>query len=483
MSDVRVTDVTDDSRAVQAGSMFVAVRGGQFDGHMFLDDALRAGAAAVVTDRQFSVPPGRVGLIVNDTRLALARLTAAHQGLRGSDRRDLRLIGITGTNGKTTTAWLLRSILRSAGIPTALLGTIEYDLVAERTEAPQTTPGPALLAKSLAAAHDAGAKYAVFEASSHALDQKRCDGLAFSAGVFTNLSGDHLDYHATMGEYAAAKRRLFDLREAEGVAVINIDDETGRSMAGGLPGRTATYAMRAGDAEVTAVVESFDVTGTQFRIRGPAFGRAGTRIDWPLVGEHNVYNALAAATTASALGLSISSIVDGLQNVSGVPGRLQRAEPNGFPFSVFVDYAHTDAALANVLSALRPLTKGRLICVFGCGGERDRTKRPRMGQAVFRFADRAFVTSDNPRRDDPDSIIAEIVPGMTGPSRCAVHVDPDRRTSIETAIRTAEEGDIVLIAGKGHEKYQEINGVRHPFDDLIVARDCLESVYAVKVES
>lgn len=473
-ADVRVTDVTDNSRTVRPGAMFVAIRGEQCDGHAFVPGAVAAGAAVMVTERPISIPDGCVGLVVNDTRLALGRLSAAFWRLRGPDRRDLKLIGVTGTNGKTTTAWLLRSIFRASGESVALLGTVEYDLIAERIQAPQTTPGPTVLAEHLARAHEAGGRFAVFEVSSHALTQMRCDGLSFAAGVFTNLSGDHLDYHQSMEAYAAAKRRLFDLLAADGVALVNVDDAVGRSYLADLSGAVVGFGLKAPDADVSGTIECMNANMTRFRMRGRGFDDSGgISVRWPLVGEHNVYNALAAAATAEALGIPVSAIVEGLQSVSGVPGRLQRVEPPGCDFSVFVDYAHTDAALVNVLSTLRGLARGRLLCVFGCGGERDRTKRPRMGRAVAEHADLAFVTSDNPRREDPQAIMDEILPGFQGfpPSRVAA--DADRRAAIGAAIEAARSGDIVLIAGKGHEACQEINGVKHPFDDVTVAREWL----------
>jgi len=473
-------DVTDDSRDTRAGSLFVAVRGEKFDGHQFVLPAIRAGAGAVVLERDMAVPGTCIKVVVSDTRMALARLSAVFYGLRGTRRVPLRLIGVTGTNGKTTTAWLLRSILRAAGEPAALLGTVEYDLISERFEAPQTTPGPVTLARHLAAANQAGGRYAVLEVSSHALDQKRCDGLAFGAAVFTNLSGDHLDYHHSMDAYAAAKRRLFELLDRDGVAVINLDDETGRAFARELPRRVVTYALHERRADVVADVEALHAGGSRFTLQGRGWKGDGNPVEWPLIGEHNLYNALAAAATAEAIGVPNAAILEGLRKVEGVPGRLQRVEPPGFPFSVFVDYAHTDAALVHVLSALRPMTHGRLICVFGCGGDRDRSKRPRMGQAVSRFADIAFVTSDNPRGEEPTRIMEEILLGMADQRRCRVRVEVDRRQAIGAALEEALRGDVVLIAGKGHEKYQEVGGVKHPFDDVTIARECLEACPSVR---
>ncbi|MGD2108939.1 MAG: UDP-N-acetylmuramoyl-L-alanyl-D-glutamate--2,6-diaminopimelate ligase [Phycisphaerae bacterium] len=483
--DVTVTSLTADSRAVADGSCFVATRGQSVDGHAFVRSAVERGAVAVVVERETGVPEGVVQVRVEDSRSALAALAAAFYGLRREQGRSgeppvrahraatppLRLVGITGTNGKTTVAWLLRSILTEASHPTALLGTIEYDLVTKRTRAPLTTPGAVDLCRHLATARDAGAAYGVLEVSSHALDQRRCDGLSFSVAVFTNLSGDHLDYHHSMDAYAAAKHHLFDLRAPEGVAVVNVDDDYGRALAADLPGEVLTFGLDARGADLTASVLSLDRQGSRFTLRGPS-------IDIPvhlsLLGRHNVVNALAATDAALALGVNPESIGRGLERVRGVPGRLERAEPDGHPFTVLVDYAHTDGALENALQSVRPLTSNRLICVFGCGGDRDRTKRPRMAAAAGRTADVAYVTSDNPRTEDPERIIDEILPGFAGSTGCRVEVEVDRRKAIHAAIDEARPGDTVLIAGKGHEDYQLVGDQVLDFDDVTVARSFLQ---------
>lgn len=468
--DVTVTSLTDDSRATVEGACFVAVRGSASDGHRFVDAAVQRGAAAVVVDRDAEVPASAVRVRVPDTRVALAKLAAAYFGLRAEQGLGLRLVGITGTNGKTTVAWLLRSILREAGCLPALLGTIEYDLVGKRMSAPLTTPGALDLCRHLATARDAGADCGVLEVSSHALDQRRCDGLSFSAGVFTNLSGDHLDYHVSMDSYAKAKRHLFDLLCPDGVAVVNQDDAFGKSLGSSLPGPVVSFGLDTPDGDVSARLHSVDRQGSDFILRARSFEFS---VHLPLLGRHNVENALAAAATAEALGVAPDFIRKGLECVSGVPGRLQRAEPDGWPFSVLVDYAHTDGALEHVLEALRPLTSGRLICVFGCGGDRDATKRPRMAAAAARLADAAYVTSDNPRTEDPQRIIDAILPGFGRSSACRVQVQIDRRLAIEAAIADALPGDTVLIAGKGHEDYQLLGKEILDFDDVDVARSFL----------
>jgi len=469
---VEITSLTDDSRKSERGSCFVAVHGTGFDGHDFIADAAAAGAVAVVLDQNIPVPPRTARVLVDDTRMALGKLATAFYGLRGGLRRIPRLIGVTGTNGKTTVAWLLRSILKAANYPTALMGTIEYDLVGERLVAPLTTPGPIDLCRHLAAARDAGAVYGVLEVSSHALDQRRCDGLPLTAGVFTNLSGDHLDYHETMKSYGAAKRRLFDLLDDDGVAVVNRDDPMGVSLAGSLDVRVVSFGLKASNVDVTARIDNVNLHGSDILLRGRSFE---TAVHLPLLGWHNASNALAAAATAEAIGITPDAIRSGLQTLSGVPGRLEHAGPQGWPFSVLVDYAHTDAALSSVLQSLRPLAHRRLICVFGCGGDRDRSKRPRMAAAVDRFADVAYVTSDNPRTEDPRQIIEDILSGFGLSPACRVEVEPDRRRAIRAAIAEAEPGDTVLIAGKGHETYQLVGDAVLPFDDVLVSHECLEA--------
>jgi UDP-N-acetylmuramoyl-L-alanyl-D-glutamate--2,6-diaminopimelate ligase len=473
---VTITSLTDDSRRVQRGGCYVAVRGSGVNGHDFIEAAFAAGARVVVAERGGPNPEGTVRVLVKDSRETLARLAAAYYGLRGGAGCP-RLIGVTGTNGKTTVAWLVRAILTAAGYPTALFGTIEYDLVAQQLRAPLTTPGSMDLCRYLAAARDAGAEFAVAEVSSHALDQRRCDGLPFTAGVFMNLSGDHLDYHETTEQYGAAKRRLFDLLDADGTAVVNRDDPMGRSLIEELNAPVVSFGLETNNCDVRATIRVTGRWGSEYILHGRSFE---TPVRLALVGRHNVLNALAAAATAEALGITPDAIHSGLEGVTGVPGRLQRAEPQGCPFSIFVDYAHTDAALQNVLQSLRPLTAGKLICVFGCGGDRDRSKRPRMAAVVGRLADVAYVTSDNPRTEDPRRIIEEILPGFDTSPQCRVEIEADRRRAVEAAIAEAQPGDTVLIAGKGHETYQLIADKVLPFDDIQVARECLSAEYVME---
>lgn len=471
-NDVTITTLTDDSRAVMPGACFVAVRGCGCDGHDYLESAIGAGASAVVIDRDVPVSGGAAVVRVADARDALARLAATFVGVarRKSNPAPLRIVGVTGTNGKTTIAWLLRSIFQAARQPTALFGTIEYDLVSSKCKSPLTTPGAVELCRHLATAQAAGATHAVLEVSSHALDQRRTDGLSFAAGVFTNLTGDHIDYHGSVEAYLAAKRRLFEQLGADAVAVVNADDPADTAVTEGCIAPVVSYGIESPRADVTARIHEMDLRGSAFSVTGP---------DWemelwsPLIGAHNVVNALAAAATAHALGAHSDAIREGLASIKGVPGRLQRVEPDACPFSVLVDYAHSDDALEHVLDAVRPLTPGRLLCVFGCGGDRDRTKRPRMAAAVGRHADVAYVTSDNPRTEDPDAIVREIVTGFSADHGCRVVTQVDRGSAIELAIEEAREGDTVLIAGKGHEPYQIVGDKVLVFDDVEVARNCL----------
>lgn len=474
-----VSFITDDSRTCAPGGCFVAVRGANSDGHRFVNAAVSAGVTLLVVDQPVDVPSGVRVVRVDDTRTALARLSAAYHGFRGGAPVRMNLVGVTGTNGKTTVAWLLRAILHAAGRKTALLGTVEYDLAGLRVASPLTTPGAMALCEHLATARSRGATHAVMEVSSHALDQRRVDGLDFSAGVFTNLTGDHLDYHGTMESYFAAKRRLFEMLTPNAVAVVNADDPNCGALQTATNARFVAYSMESSRADWTASIVRMDRTGSQLRLVGNGRTRP---LSTSMIGRHNVQNILAAAATADALGIDDSAIVEGLESCGGAPGRLQRAEPPSWPFSVFVDYAHTDDALRNVLGALRPLTSGRLICVFGCGGDRDRTKRPRMAAVAERLADVAWVTSDNPRTEKPEAIVEEIVAGFARGGGCRVEVEVDRRAAIRAALQEAAEGDTVLIAGKGHENYQIVGRETLPFDDVEEARRWMESA-AVPMEA
>lgn len=482
----RIASITDDSRAVGPESLFVAVRGLAADGHAFVREALARGAAAAVVEKSWREAKALGAhapiLRVEDTRIVLARLAALMADAQSWRKEGFDLVGVTGTNGKTTTAFLIRSILRAAGRRPALLGTVEYDLIGERRSAHLTTPGALELSRLLTAAREHGADCAVMEVSSHSLKQHRVDGLPFRAGIFTNLSGDHLDYHTDWNDYLTSKKRLFDMLEPGDAAVVNADDAASEAVASGTRARLRRYGVGS-NADFRAENVSLGGDGTRFDLCTE--GRRRVPVHTALIGLHNVSNILAAAACAEGIGVPIDGIPEGIAKLSLVPGRLQRVDDGGLGIGVYVDYAHTDAALDNVLSILRRLTQGRLLCVFGCGGDRDRSKRPRMAAAVERWADLAFLTSDNPRTEDPTRIIEDAAKGFgTAYGATSVVIEPDRRVSIERAINLAQPGDIVVIAGKGHEDYQLIGGERLHFDDVEEARSPIQRrAAALGVES
>lgn len=488
--DPLITSVVEDSREVGPGACFVAVRGRKVDGHDYIDKAILSGAAAVVCEHPTAAPPNVALIVVDRTQGLSGRLAAILYGLDRVQREGrLKVAGITGTNGKSTFCYLLRAILRQAGCPTAMLGTVQYDLLSRTINANMTTPPAATLIGYLAEAYQAGATHAVMEVSSHALDQDRCEGVRFTVGVFSNLSGDHLDYHQSMEAYLRAKKRLFDRLEPDAVAVINANDPAGEQMVADCRARIVRYgivtsaAIPNDELDVSALVHESTAAGTQFdlMIQDASAGSTSglfesSSVNAHLVGRHNVQNCLAASAAAMVLGVDLEDIVAGLNSVRCVPGRLYRVEAGRPDVTVLVDYAHTDDALANVLSALRPLTERRLIVLFGCGGDRDRHKRPRMASVAARYADRIVVTSDNPRTEDPKRIIDEILPGFAPMDMKRVMVETDRRKAITQAIQMATPGDVVLLAGKGHETYQEIGHNRIDFDDAAVAADVLATL-------
>lgn len=462
LPDREISGVCDDSRRAVPGALFVALRGVAADGRAYVADAVARGAAVVLGE---GLPADCAPLVVNtaDARTTLAHLAVRWHGV-SFGAGGLTMLGVTGTNGKTTTAIMTRAILQAAGRKCGLLGTVYYDLCGRTITADMTTPGALVLAGYLRECLDAGASAAVMEVSSHALEQRRADGVTFAAAAFTNLTGDHLDYHHTMENYAAAKARLFANLAPDAVAVMNRDDPAHARMLEGCRARVLTYGL-GGQGELTAGVVRDTAAGTIFRMR---IGAQELVLENAIVGRHNVYNALAAAGLAYAIGIGVEAIQTGLASVRNVPGRLQRV-PCVSGADVFVDYAHTDDALRNVLRVLKPLTRNRLMVVFGCGGDRDRTKRPRMAAAAAEFADAIIVTSDNPRSESPTAIIDEILTGFDAECRRRVVVEPDRRAAIRIALAGADEGDIVLIAGKGHESYQIVGAQRLHFDDVEVA--------------
>src|SRR5580693_3329504 len=474
--DPGVSGVEYDSRRVKPGGMFVAMRGESSDGNRFIDSAISAGAAAVVTDSAVEkARPGVAWAVVPHGRRALARVSANFYK-RPAER--IAVTGITGTNGKSTTAFLLEAILTAAGRKSALIGTIEYHVAGKILPAPHTTPEALELNRIFSEALGNGATDAVMEVSSHALAQERVFGVPFDVAVFTNLTRDHLDYHKTMEEYFAAKRVLFEGcgTDAPRAAVTNIDDEYGAKLADFSRKRSSLVLkygwdrgdLHAGKVEITTRGTRFDLVMPEEKIA----------IFSALIGRVNVYNILAAAGTGYARGCGARAIAEGIDKLVCVPGRFERVDC-GQPFAVVVDYAHTDDALRNLTALARELvtsagTKGRVLTVFGCGGDRDRKKRPLMGEAAGRGSDFVVLTSDNPRSEDPVAIINDAVVGLqkTG---VKYSVEPDRRKAIALAIGEARPGDIVLLAGKGHEKVQVTREGSLPFDDLEVARQALRA--------
>ncbi len=461
-----VTDLVYDARAVTPGALFVCVPGSRADGHDFAEAAVERGAVALLVERPLDLPVPQ--LLVPDARTAMA---LAADAFFGRPTRELEVAGVTGTNGKTTTAFLLYSILAAAGRRPGLLGTVEMRVGGERRAVTRTTPEAIDLQRTFREMLDAGDRSCAMEASSHGSELKRLLGTRFSALVFTNLSQDHLDLHGTMEAYYDAKRRLFTEPNVDGArppAAVNLDDEHGRRLADELRGlgvRLLTFGL-SGEADLRPDELELTPARTSLRIRG-------LRVRPRLRGRFNVENVLGAIAAARLLGIEDEAIVRGVEHVAGVPGRFEALD-EGQPFAVVVDYAHTPEALANVLEEARRLATGRVLCVFGCGGDRDRAKRPLMGEVVSLLADRAIVTSDNPRSEDPLAIVEEIVAGMGGD----YEVEPDRASAIARAVEEAADGDVVVIAGKGHEQGQEFADRTIPFDDRDVARDALRRLGA-----
>ena len=465
-----VVGVEYDSRRVRPGSLFVAFRGGTTDGNHYLPQAVAQGAQAIVTDSAagFSAATAYPDLAVIEVPLGRPALAAIAANFFAHPEAQLKLSGVTGTNGKTTTAFLLEAMLRYQGRKTVLAGTIEYHAAGRFFPAPHTTPESRDLLELFREGVDGGATEAVMEVSSHALDQQRTAGLAFDVAIFTNLTRDHLDYHRTMEEYFAAKRKLFE--SSPRVSILNVDDPYGvRLKAETHNSLVYTYGLQQGD---------FHAGDLRMEPRGMRFTMATPQGEVPLAtrltGGINVYNLLAASAAAMARGLSLEEVAQGAAALDFVPGRFQSVDC-GQNFAVVVDYAHTDDALRNVIAVARAFVGkggGRVITMFGCGGDRDRTKRPLMGQAAGAGSDIVVLTSDNPRREDAVAIIDEVLPGLSG-APANVIVEPDRRHAIELAIAQAHPGDLVLLAGKGHEKTQTIGDRVIPFDDVAIAQQVL----------
>jgi UDP-N-acetylmuramoyl-L-alanyl-D-glutamate--2,6-diaminopimelate ligase len=464
--DVEVTALAYDNRAVVPGTLFFCVPGFTRDGHDFAPDAIARGAAALVVQRPLGL--GVPELLVDDVRAAMARAAAR---MHGDPTAELAVVGITGTSGKTTTTHIVRHLLESAGRRCGLLGGVTAVVGGELREVVRTTPEAIDLQATFRAMLDAGDRACAMEVSSHALELHRADGIRFAVAAFTNLSQDHLDFHPDMEAYFAAKRRLFSEFHV-GRSIVVVDDAWGRRLAGEVAG--ATTVSLDGPADWSALDLRADLGGSAFTIRAPA-GEA--TVELPLRGRFNAANALVAMAACDALGLALEEMAEALRTVPAVPGRVQPVD-EGQEFAVLVDYSHKPGALEKVLQSARDVAAGRVLVVFGAGGDRDRAKRPLMGEIAARLADHAIVTSDNPRSEPPDAIIDEI---FTGIPAHASHVERevDRRAAIARAVELAEPGDVIVIAGKGHELGQEFAGGRkEPFDDVEVAREALRALRA-----
>jgi UDP-N-acetylmuramoyl-L-alanyl-D-glutamate--2,6-diaminopimelate ligase len=474
--DREVSGITYDSRRVTPGMLFVAISGRNADGHEFISTAIERGASAIICERNRAFPSRATRISVADTREALAR--AARSYFEHPSAR-LKVIGVTGTNGKTTVAFMVKALLEAAGIKTGLLGTVRYEIGDRVIPAQRTTPESLEVQEMMAQMLKANCKACVMEVSSHALEQKRVLGVEFDVGIFTNLTRDHLDYHGTMESYFAAKKKLFtSLADGskKGVAVINIDDIFGARLAGASRVEVElTYGLQK-SARLRATKIELNAEGSRFVVEAPERKFA---LRLPLIGRHNIYNSLAAVGAGLALKLDVVNIQAALNTMPAVPGRLE-AVNCGQPFGVFVDYAHTDDALKNVLTTLREITKGRLLLAFGCGGNRDAGKRAKMGKVAAELADFTFITTDNPRKEDPVKIAAQIEEGYRSVRTDAFAVELDRRRALQQILAKAQPGDTVLLAGKGHETYQEFEDTVVPFDDRLHAQEALETMDLAK---
>lgn len=467
---LRITGIQYDSRKVQLGNLFVAVKGFKSDGHDYIRQALDNGAIAIMVSDEAYCSVEYPWILVDDCRLALAQISSAYYD---HPSEKLKLIGVTGTNGKTTTTNLICDIIESQGEKTGLIGTIHNRIGDRILEGSRTTPESLELQALFAEMVEEGIHYAVMEVSSHALELNRVACCDFDVAVFTNLTQDHLDYHITMENYCKAKTILFrmlgDKGEEAGLnktAVINIDDPW------------ATHFMIASNAPVVTYSihkdASWKAENVHVGAEGVSYTVDGMPVQLHLTGNFNVYNSLAAMAVGEALGFPVPAVIKALEAVGGIAGRFQTV-PGTNGYSVIIDYAHTPDGLENVITTAQAFAKGRVITVFGCGGDRDRTKRPLMGEMAAKLSDYCVVTSDNPRTEDPEQILKDILPGVEKHMQPETyHVEVDRRTAIQYAVQMAQAGDVILLAGKGHENYQEVNGVKHHFDDYEVAQEAIQ---------
>jgi UDP-N-acetylmuramoyl-L-alanyl-D-glutamate--2,6-diaminopimelate ligase len=455
-----------DSRKVGRGDVFVAVKGTSVDGHDYVEQAIAQGAGIIVAQRPVEAGAAKL-VVVPDSGPVLGALC---QASRGWPARKLTCLAVTGTKGKTTTTYLARAVIQAAGKKSGLIGTVTYDTGGGAVQSSMTTPDAVAMAEMTAEMVRNGAEYLVVEASSHALDQGRLGGVDFKAAAFTNLTGDHMDYHKTKEAYLAAKARLFEGLKADAVAALNRSSPEAIAMAGATKARVLWYGTD-DKCDIAAKVTRMDSACTEYEL---CYGGKTAKVRTPMIGMHNVSNHLAAAGMCIGAGFELDAIAAGLSGLANVPGRLEAVDC-GQAFRVLVDYAHTDDAMKNVLQTLRPICRGRLVIVFGCGGDRDKTKRPRMAKVAEEMADVVIVTSDNPRTEQPEDIIRDIMAGFTEAGRRRITVEADRKKAIDLALEGARDSDVILIAGKGHEDYQIIGKTKHHFSDREVAENWLRN--------
>jgi UDP-N-acetylmuramoyl-L-alanyl-D-glutamate--2,6-diaminopimelate ligase len=464
-SDLEIAGITHDSRKVRPGYLFVAIKGYNANGHDFIEKSLEHGAVAVVSEKKLRLDPNIPQIIVRSSRKALSSLSCCFYN---DPSKKIDVIGITGTNGKTTSAFLTKSIIESAGYETGLIGTIKYQIGKKIIPANETTPESIELQSFIAEMVASNIKFAVMEVSSHSAAQHRIDDISFKTAVFTNISAEHMDYHETIQNYKGAKARLFEFLKKDSFAILNADDEFGKYFAGRTRAQILWFGIKS-NADVEARICDESINNTMIKL---SYSGKEIDINMPLIGQHNVYNALASAASALSLGFELEAVKHGIETAPVVPGRLESI-PCKYGFRVFLDYAHTPNALETVLHTLKNLAKRRIILVFGCGGDRDKEKRPKMGKIADENSDIFWITNDNPRSEDPMSIIEDIKANIR--SGRTFHVQPDRYKAIGEALAEAKNGDLVLIAGKGHEKKQIFKDIIIPFDDKDVVKKMLSN--------
>ncbi len=466
ISGVIVKKVMNDSRRVARGDLFIALRGYKIDGYNFIGIAIKKGASVIVSEKDFKAPENVIKVLVKDTRAASGLIAA---NFYGNPSKKLRITGVTGTNGKTTITYIIENILKKALVPSSVIGTINYRIGRRRFPSNNTTPGSLELQALFNRMSKSGVKDVVMEVSSHSLDQGRVDHVLFDVVIFTNITKEHLDYHKTIKKYFDAKVKLFNKLKHGGVAVLNNDDHMVSGLKRRIKEKVLTYGLNH-KSDIMACGIRLSMDSTSFTIKTP---KGSFAVSTRLIGRHNISNILASVAATIALKIPLRPIKKGVESFRAVSGRLELVD-EGQPFKVFVDYAHTEDALYNILSFLREMVPNRnIITVFGCGGNRDSAKRPLMGNVACKFSDRVVVTSDNPRFEDPSAIISQIESGIRG-EFSNYDIVEDRREAINKALWMASKGDVVVIAGKGHEKYQIMKEKAMPFDDCAVARSILK---------